>query len=68
MHIILAFLLLFPLPALAHEGHDHAAPPGVEAATPAVVVSLAGWLAQTLDIKTVPAQLAEVAPMLQAYG
>lgn len=68
MQIILAFLLLIPLSALAHEGHDHAAPPGVEAATPAVVVSLAGGRAQTLDIKTVPARLAEVAPMLQAYG
>ena len=68
MHIILAFLLLFPLSALAHEGHDHAAPPGVGAATTAVVVSLAGGRAQTLNIKTVPAHLAEVAPMLQVYG
>jgi len=68
MYIILAFLLLIPLSALAHEGHDHAAPPGVEAATPAVVISLAGGRAQTLDIKTVPAHLVEVAPMLQVYG
>jgi multidrug efflux pump subunit AcrA (membrane-fusion protein) len=68
MHIILAFLLLFPLSAFAHEGHNHAALPGVEAATPAVVISLARERAETLDIKTVPARLAEVAPMLRVYG
>ncbi len=68
MRTILAFLLLFPLPVLAHEGHDHAAPPGTDAMPPAVTVSLAHGLSERLDIKTAPAQLSEVAPTLQIYG